>query len=335
MPSALVIGGSRFMGRRLVLLLAARGFSVTVVNRGLAGDPFGGRVERLTLDRRSPALAAALAGRTFDLAADFAAYTGEDAAGAVQALAGRVGHYVALSSGQVHLVGADAERPGRVPLAEDAPLRAPMAEPREPLHRQEWLYGMGKRMMEEALLGAAGTPGFPATVLRLPMVQGEGDPSRRTESYLWRMLDGGPLLLPDGGDRRLRHVYAGDVARFIVDLAGRGAAFGRVLNVCQDEAPTLGEFLAMLAGRLGASPRLVEVPAGALEAAALPVAEVSPFSTPWMSMLDPRRAEAEFQFRPTPPEEYLPRLVEDFCAHAAAPPEDRGLRERELALAGA
>ena len=34
----------------------------------------------------------------------------------------------------------------------------------------------------------------------MPVVNGERDPTRRLESYLWRLLDGGPLLLPEYRD---------------------------------------------------------------------------------------------------------------------------------------
>jgi hypothetical protein len=43
------------------------------------------------------------------------------------------------------------------------------------------------------------------------MVNGERDHFRRLERYLFRMLDGGPVLLPDGGERPTRHVYSGSV----------------------------------------------------------------------------------------------------------------------------
>ena len=49
-----------------------------------------------------------------------------------------------------------------------------------------------------ALVGAHAS-GFPATRLRIPMVNGQRDYYRRIESYLWRLLDGSPILLPDGG----------------------------------------------------------------------------------------------------------------------------------------
>ena len=64
----------------------------------------------------------------------------------------------------------------------------------------QWDYGVKKRALEDALAKAWAKSRFPSTRLRIPMVSGERDHFRRLERYLWRMLDGGPVLLPDGGD---------------------------------------------------------------------------------------------------------------------------------------
>ena len=71
-----------------------------------------------------------------------------------------------------------------------------------------WRYGTGKRAAEDALMAAWTSARFPATCLRLPSVVGELDPDRRIESYVWRILDGGPVLLPDGGQNTASHVYS-------------------------------------------------------------------------------------------------------------------------------
>lgn len=41
---------------------------------------------------------------------------------------------------------------------------------------------------------------------------------------VWRLLDGGPLRMPEGGPERLRHVYSGDVVEAIVGLTRPNAA---------------------------------------------------------------------------------------------------------------
>jgi len=327
----LVVGGSRFVGYQLVWRLLAGAHRVTLFNRGSLADPFGLRVERLRGDRTTD-FARLVRGREFDAAVDFVAFLGEDGRQAAAVLGGAVGHYVMISTGQVYLVRESCPQPSREEDYEGPLMRAPEA----PAERREWDYGMGKRACEDALAEAWSKSRFPATRLRLPMVNGERDHLRRLESYLWRMLDGGPIVLPDGGQRPTRHVYAGAVAGLIVDILGREAAFGRAFNLAQDETPTLRELLTTVAELMGARPRLVAVAAKSLREAGLDPVRVSPFSGRWMSFLDPARAGAELGFRHEPLRHYLDKIVASFLAHTpASPPESYGGRAAELELAAA
>jgi uncharacterized protein YbjT (DUF2867 family) len=104
-----------------------------------------------------------------------------------------------------------------------------------------------KRAAEDVLAQAWEGAGFPATRLRIPMVNGERDNFRRIESYLWRILDGGPVLLPDGGAQPCRHVSGADVARAAAELLGRPATFGQAYNLSQEKEPTLAELVGQLA----------------------------------------------------------------------------------------
>ena len=262
---------------------------------------------------------------------DFAGFVGGDAARAVRVLQGAVGHYVFISTGQVYLVRAPRPSPARE-ADYDGPL---MAEPPagHPDHG-DWAYGVGKRAAEDVLAAAFVRDGFPSTRLRVPVINGERDHTRRLEGYLWRLLDGGPVILPDGGMHRVRHVYGRDVSRVIASLLGQPRTFGQAYNLCQEETPTLAEILETLAAQLGTALRLHAVPRSDLEAAGLDPVRVSPFSGRWMSMLDPARAKEELSFRATPLREYLGSIAASFLAHPPAhPPDAYADRQRERALA--
>ncbi len=325
----LVIGGNRFVGALLGWRLIAAGHQLTLLNRGRLADPFGDRVERLVGDRTTADLDRLLAGRAFDAVVDLAAYTGEDGRRAAALLAGRTGHYVMISTGQVYLVRERCPRPAREEDY-DGPV---MPRPSEPADVWDWEYGIGKRACEDALAEAWAGTRFPATRVRIPMVNGERDYLRRMEAYLWRLLDGGPVILPDGGAHRVRHVYAGEVARFLAEVLGRAETFGQAYNVAQEETPKLVELVGRLRHLLGSRADVVAVPLERLRTAGLDPAHVSPFSGRWMSFLDPSRARRELGFVHEPLDAYLGKIVASFLAH---PPPDRpeayASREEELAV---
>ena len=325
----LVIGGNRFVGRLLVWRLLAAGHRTTVLNRGHVPDPFGGSVERLLGDRTGPDLERLLAGRAFDGVLDLAAFTGDDARRLAAALGPRAGHCWLVSTGQVYLVREGCPRPARE-ADYDGPV---MPRPADPADLWDWEYGMGKRACEDAVV-EAGRAGLTATRLRIPMVNGPLDYHRRLESYLWRLLDGGPVLVPDGGAHRVRHVAGGEVARFLVEHLGDRATFGQAYNLAQEETPTLRELLWLLAETLGAEVRLVAVAEERLRAAGLDPLAVSPFSGRWMSFLDPSRAQAELGFRHEPLAACLGQVVAAFLAHPPVEPPpgyERRADERRIA----
>ncbi|HET9624820.1 MAG TPA: NAD-dependent epimerase/dehydratase family protein [Kofleriaceae bacterium] len=323
----LVIGGNRFMGLGLVWRLLCAGHRVTLLNRGQAGDPFGDRVERLRADRASDDFDRALAGRTFDRVIDFIGFSADDAARAVRVLAGRAGHYIFISTGQVYLVREGCPTPAR-----EADYAGPvMAAPPTAADHEDWAYGIGKRGAEDVLAGA---PELPSTRLRIPMVNGELEHKRRLEAYVWRILDGGPLAIARG-EAIARHVYAGAVVDLVLRLVAAPPPAGHAFNLAQAEQPTVRELVERIAHRLGARPALVDVTPDELAAAGLSARAASPFSSRWMSLIDPGRAVAELGFAHPPLATYLDSILAAlFAAWPTTPPPGYEQRAGELAVLG-
>ena len=282
----LVVGGNRFVGYELAFRLLAGGHRVTLLNRGTLPDPFAGRVARLTGDRSAGGFARLVGKRTFDAAVDFAVFHGDEAAEAVTALQRRVGHYVMISTGQVYLVRMPRPSPARE-SDYDGPL---MAAPESAAEKEQWDYGFGKRAAENVLAAAWKESRFPSTRLRLPMVNGERDYHRRLEGYLWRLLDGGPLILPDGGDRPTRHVYGAAVARAIDALLGNAATFGQAFATWPRTRRPPREILTVAADLLERGRARVGCRRGDRAGAGSRRRGRLPFSGRWMSFLDPARA---------------------------------------------
>lgn len=309
----LLLGGSGFMGSRTARALLARGARVTVLSRGLRPLPEG--AESLVADRDDPAsLSAALEGRRFDFTVDFTAFDAPDLERLLLVPYAALGRYVMISTGQVYLVTEGATPPYR----EEDSERPLIPEPEPGTHDHDnWRYGTGKRRAEALLRVLRASHGLRGTILRLPIVQGEGDGSLRLWAYLERLLDGGPLVLPDGGLRPLRHLYAGDVVDAIVRLFEGPAPRERVYNLSPNADLTLRGLLERVAALAGVTPRFVDAPweeivAGGLER------PFSPYASPWSSRLDPARVGAEFGLVGTRPDDYLPKVVGWHLEHRPA-----------------
>ncbi len=325
----LLVGGAGFMGARTAGLMRDAGHGVTVLSRGSRPLPDG--VESLVADRGDPAaLGAALEHKRFDFTVDFVAYEAADVEALLRVPYAALGRYVMISTGQVYLVTTTDHSPCREEDSE-SPLKP--EPPRGTDDHAQWSYGVGKRRAERALLALRATHGVRGTILRLPIVQGEGDPSLRLWGWLERMLDGGPVLVPDGGERPLRFLYAGVVARALLRLLELGQPPTPVYNLAQPDVVSLRELLARVARAAGLEPRFVDVPWETLEAAGVGRWEM-PYAGAWSSLLDPARAVAEWGFTATPLDGYLPAVVRWHLENKPARShQGYAARRRELALA--
>lgn len=321
----LILGGTRFIGRRLASDLLASGAQVTLFTRGRAANPSGDRVEHLIGDRRSAAdLTAALGGREFDAAWDFLSYDETDARLAITTLAGRVGHFIHVSTCSVYWCTGDFPCP--VPEA-DFDRLTEFAERPDSI---EYEYGYNKRMAEGALFAAHRQSGFPVTTIRIPIVGGEGDPSLRYASYCQRIADGAPLALPDGGYVPFRHVYVGDVARTLAELPRRPKAKGEAYNLACAEILNLRSIVSSIARLMGRAVETVDIPTPVLRAMGLP-AVFSPFSQQAAQVPAIWKARNDLGWNPTPYQVWLERVVsESLSGPPPEPPPALAFRAMEL-----
>jgi len=328
---ALVIGGTRNLGPSLVSALLEAGYEVAIFHRGVTQADLPGHVERLHGDRSDPRqLRAALGNREFELVVDTTLYNGTDAQPVAEHFSGRIRRYVFISTGQVYLVRTGLQRP----FQEQDYSGPVMAAPPESntLEYNNWIYGIEKRAAEDVLMQGWEERKFPVTILRLPMVNSERDHYDRIYGYWLRMRDGGPILLPQGNDLPLRHVYGEDVIQAIMRLASSGTGIGRAYNISQDETISLEEFLAALGNVMDRPVRSVRLPREKLEEAGL-LPGCSPFSDPWMSAVDNSRSKLEIGIEYTPFSTYLAKLVSYFESRPDRQVDGYSRRALELQLA--
>ncbi|HLK53392.1 MAG TPA: NAD-dependent epimerase/dehydratase family protein, partial [Candidatus Angelobacter sp.] len=298
---------------------------------GQTRDDLPEEVERLRGDRTNPTqLKQVLGGREFDLVVDTTLYTGAEAEAVVDLFANRVGRYIFLSTGQVYLVRIGVERP----FKEEDYAGPVMAEPSKSdvSNHGNWLYGFDKRAAEDVFARAWLQQKFPYTSLRLPMVNSERDSHERIYGYFLRLLDGGPILIPEGAGLPVRHVYGEDVVQAIMKLTTGEVGEGSAYNIGQDETLTLDQFLEMLAETVHRELNLLRVSRETLEREGL-LPDCSPFSGLWMSSIENAHSKAELGMRYTPVSTYLKKLVSYFQAIPTKKIEGYAQRANELKLA--
>jgi nucleoside-diphosphate-sugar epimerase len=318
----LIIGGNRFLGVELAARRLARGDRVTLLNRGNLGDPFGPLVQRIRVDRGTDTFDSALGETTWDGVVDFALFDGVQAQRLNRVLAGRVGHLIAISTGQVYLV-----RTPRPVIATEADYAgatlqsAPSAED-EP----DWRYGVEKRQVEEVLFRST----LPFTTLRLPMVHGGRDHQRRLDSVLWRLMDGGPIFLTRP-QAPIRHVFSGGVVDAIEALLERQAA-RLAFNLAWSEALSAHDFILRIGESFGVRANIVVAEPSQMIAAGIDPTAASIGNSRWMSALDANQAHRALGWQHPALSVWLPQAVHASVSRWAEPPPSYAQRPLELAF---
>jgi nucleoside-diphosphate-sugar epimerase len=314
---ALVIGGTGFLGQRIVDQFLEHGDDVSVVSRGMRSSRTAD-IEHIVVDRHdAAAFQSALRERSFDVVVDNIAFDADDVHATVSALRDRIGHYVLTSS-----AAAYANLQVRHPLHEseaDLSVRLPDDAP-DPFHpRLKHAYGNGKRAAEQALARS----GVPWTVLRPPVIVAADD---RTERIWWlvqRILDErGPVVVPDWGPGRLFQVaWADDVARATFSASGNSAAYGHAYNVAQAEIFTGATWVTAFAAALGRPGSYVCIPEAALESAGLPDYSMPIAGRPLGHvLLDCGAIRRDIGFAPSPEATWLGQTARDCAANPPSRP---------------
>jgi nucleoside-diphosphate-sugar epimerase len=251
----LVIGGMQFMGRRLVERLLERGHDVAVLHRRATHD-LGPQVRNLQADRGNLPLVAQLLSResfdaVFDLAYDWEKGTpATHVEAAARSCGDRLERYVFVSSLAVYPPGLGLRESDAL-AADDFPDR----------------YVQHKASAERMLFGMHHLSGFPVVTFRPPFVHGPRQPFYREQFFWDRLLDGRPIVLPDGGSAPTQWVFVEDVATACVRASEVPGAVGEAFNIGHVEPLTQRTFVEALARVAGVDARFVSVPRATIHAA--------------------------------------------------------------------
>ena len=303
----LVLGGTTFIGRRVVERLYERGDQVLVVHRGhhepVPWVPVGHlRVDRRELGRR--------AGEVREFAPTAVGDTCAMTAGDVTAVLEVLPEVptVVLSSQDVYqaYTGLRSNRcEAPVPLTEDSELR----RERYP-YRRSGLAGISedyeKLDVEELWL----TRG--AVVLRLPMVYGPHDQQRREDLVLRRVRAGRQRMPVGAGNLLWTRAHVDDIATGVLAALDTRAADGLAVNLGEPQTVPIIEWLEQILRAADARLELVRVPDQALPS------ELALTGAPAQHILAcVQRAEQLLGWTPADP---ALRVAESVRWHLANPP---------------
>lgn len=190
-----VLGGTRFMGRRIVSRLLHDGHAVTIVHRGNHAGTATPGVTEIVGDRSDLSVLAAVKESEPDAVVDMSAYTAQQCAELLDAV-GDVSRWVHCSTGAVY------EQSPVFPWVEDSPY-GPWA-----LWGQ---YGIEKLGCELLLRDRRSAQ--VSVVFRPPYVLGPGNYAAREEFILNRLLDDAEILIQGDGEGLLHMVSADEIGQ--------------------------------------------------------------------------------------------------------------------------
>ena len=239
MNTVLVIGGTRFIGRAVVEEFREHGYDVTICNRGNHANPFADdpAVTHVEADRRDRGDLEAVRDHVDpDAVIDCVAYFPEDVRVATEVFADTEA-YVYVSSGASYGVEQVPKREGDTPLCDCTPEQATTDSAAT--------YGPRKAEGDRAVFAAA-ERGVRAMSVRPTVVYGPHDYTERFDYWIDRVDNHESVVVPGDGLTLWQLAFVEDVASALRIVAEEGTA-GEAYNVGDEDAPTLGQWIDLLA----------------------------------------------------------------------------------------
>lgn len=260
----LVLGGTRFIGLRLVRYLSSLGHDITILNRGKTQAQLPTGIKRLYADRRDPeALRSALNGQEFEVIFDITGYELSNVKPVIDLFAGKIAHYVFLSTGEVY------DKSRYVPILEDFPRKSPITK-----EKGFAAYGANKVECEDFLLQKCREAKLPVSIIRCTYIYGpENWMHDREFSFFARLAQGRKVLVPGRGTNILHFAYVDDVTKALLAVAGKKNTQGQAFNVASAEAITIEGYIDTIAEIMGVKAPKVYLDSrvmGSLKAAVFP-----------------------------------------------------------------
>jgi len=298
MPRALLLGGTGQIGLGVAPHLVRHGWDVTVASRTGTLPPSLASlgITSTRVDRSIEGQLEAAVGDQLDLLVDIVAFT-EPHAHQLNALAGRIGSVVVISSASVYVdtLGRSLDEARSldtfpalpVPTSESQATVPPADDP------ATGTYSTHKVAMERALLEGP----LPATILRPGAIHGPGAALPRELVFVKRIVDGRHhVALIDNGNSRFHTTSVANLAELIRLAAQHPTQHTakRILNVGDPDAPTVREIGEAISNALDHPLEHLLVPGLAYDNPQL----ANPWAVARPMILDMTAAQTELGYRP-------------------------------------
>ncbi|NWQ43194.1 NAD-dependent epimerase/dehydratase family protein [Bacillus sp. EB106-08-02-XG196] len=240
MKSALILGGTQFVGKRLVQLLVDEGVEVTIATRGLTPDSFGHQVNRLIINRENAeSLGQAFKDEKWDVVFDQTCYSSQEALDSLKTLNGRVKKYIFTSSQAVYDFGTNSTEEGFNPMEFQPVLKS----------RREYIgyvgYQEAKRAAEAILFQNAD---FPIVAVRFPIIIGKDDYTNRLKFHVEHVKEGKPMFI-EHPTFRYSFIDSEKAAAFLLSMAK--SDYHGPINPGSEEDISLGELNGLIEELIG------------------------------------------------------------------------------------
>ncbi|WLD92847.1 NAD-dependent epimerase/dehydratase family protein [Alkalihalobacillus sp. AL-G] len=220
MGRILVMGGTEFVSKALVVHLISKGYQVDILTRGKREVDYQGVHIHYICNRKDKnELSNTLNDTQYDYVYDISAYTEED----VRIFTGVINtealkRYVFCSSGAVY-----------------KPSESRMSEIAEKDNNPNWgQYGEDKKNAEDYLIQLYNSKGFPIVIFRPPYIYGEGNNLYREAFLFERIQNKLPIPYPGDDNTLVQFVHIDDLVN-VFSSAIDNDCVGQIFNLAYPE----------------------------------------------------------------------------------------------------
>jgi len=238
---ALLIGGTGTISTAISALCVEQGWELYLLNRGNRGEfvPEGARVISADIND-TDAVLEKLAGMTFDVVADFIAFTPDHVKRDIGLFQGMCAQYIFISSASAY----------------QKPLASPVITESTPLSNPYWEYSRNKIACEQRLMKAYRKTGFPVTIVRPSHTYGDtsvpmgAHGKQGSFSVVERIRQGKQVIIHGDGTSLWTMTHNTDFAKAFCGLMGNLHAIGETYQITSDESLTWNQIYETIAAAL-------------------------------------------------------------------------------------